>query len=121
MTGSQRGSATVELALLVPLILLLLVVIIEVAVIARLQIEVVGAAREGARVAATSPDPAMALAAVRGALGDRGADARVAVKRPHVVGQPAEVSVSIEHRIGLPLLGDLAVPLAATAVMRVER
>jgi Flp pilus assembly protein TadG len=118
---SQRGSATVELALLVPLILLLLVVVVEVAVIARLQIEVVGAAREGARVAATSPDPALALAAVRGALGNRGADARIAVKRPHVVGQQAEVTVSFDHHIGLPLVGNLSVPLSATAVMRVER
>jgi Flp pilus assembly protein TadG len=119
--GSERGSATVELALLVPLILVLLALIVEVAVISRLQIEVVGAAREGARVAATAPDPARALAAVRDALGERGADARVAVKRPHVVGQPAEVKVSVLHRIGLPLLGEVSVPLSATAVMRVER
>lgn len=115
------GSATVELALLIPLILLLLALVVEVAVIARVHVEVAGAAREGARVAATTPDPARALAAATGALGERGEDARVRVHRPHVVGQPAEVTVTVVHHVGLPLLGQVSVPLSATAVMRVER
>lgn len=110
-----------ELALLVPLILLLMALVVETAVVARLQIEVVGAAREGARVAATVPDPAQAMAAAKRALGERGREARVLVHRPHVVGHPAEVTVSVVHAIGVPILGSLSVPLTATAVMRVER
>jgi hypothetical protein len=121
MSDTQRGSATVELALLVPLILVLLALLVEVAVVARVQIELVGAAREGARVAATTPDPAQALAAARHALGERGSEARVSVHRPHVVGQSAEVKIALAYRIGLPLLGGFAVPLSARAVMRVER
>ena len=117
----QRGSSTVELALLVPLILLLLAMIIEVSLAARLQIEVVGAAREGVRVAATTPDPAAAVAAATRALGAHGDEARVAVHRPHVVGRAAEVKVSLLYRVGLPLLNRITVPLSATAVMRVER
>ena len=66
---SQRGSLTVELALLIPLLLALVVVIVEVALAARLQIELTSAVREGVRVAATNPDPAEALDAVREALG----------------------------------------------------
>ncbi len=110
-----------ELALLVPLIVVLLALLVEVAVVTRVQIEVVGAAREGARVAATTPDPAQALAAARDALGPRGAGARVSVRRPHVVGQPAVVVVAVEYRLSLPLLGRFSVPLSARAVMRVER
>ena len=110
-----------ELALLVPLILMLLALLVEAAVVARVQIEMAGAAREGARVAATTPDPARALETVRAALGERGAEARVSVHRPHVVGQSAEVKVSLAYRVGLPLLGRLSVPLTARAVMRVER
>ncbi|MCP4304010.1 MAG: hypothetical protein GY788_03840 [bacterium] len=117
----ERGSSTVELALLVPLIMLLLAMIIEVSLAARMQIEVVGAAREGVRVAATTPDPAAALAAATGALGAHGDEARVAVHRPHVVGSEAEVKVSLLYRVGLPLLSRITVPLSATAVMRVER
>ena len=86
-----------------------------------IQIEVVGAAREGARVAATSPDPELALAAARAALGSRGAGARVSVRRPHVVGQPAVVTVVLDYRLRLPLLGRFSVPLSGRAVMRVER
>ena len=121
MSEGQRGSATVELALLVPLIVVLLALLVEVAVVARIQIEVVGAAREGARVAATSPDPELALAAARAALGSRGAGARVSVRRPHVVGQPAVVTVFLDYRLRLPLLGRFSVPLSGRAVMRVER
>lgn len=117
----KEGSATVELALLVPVIVLLLMMIVEVALAARLQIELVAAAREGARVAATTPDPAAAVAAVGSALGERGDDARISVHRPHVVGANARVSVHLDHFVRLPLLGRPGVPLSATAVMRVER
>jgi Flp pilus assembly protein TadG len=118
---SQRGSATVELALLVPLLILVMGLIVEVALAGRLQIEVVAAAREGARVAATTPDPAAALAAATEALGTRGRDARVTVHRPHVVGAEASVTVRVEHRVSLPLFDWITVPLSATSVMRVER
>ena len=118
---SQRGSATVELALLITLIVALVGLLVEVAVVARVQVELVGAAREGARVAATAPDPSRAIAAANDALGARSSEARVRVHRPHVVGRQAEVEISLAHRIGLPLLGGFTVPLSARAVMRVER
>lgn len=117
----ERGSATVELALLIPVVLLLLVMIVEVALAARLQIEVVSAAREGARVAATTPDPAAALDAAAAALGARGADARINVHRPHVVGADARVSIQLAYTVSLPFIGGPTIPLSSTAVMRVER
>ena len=110
-----------ELALLVPVVLVLLLLIVEVASAARTQIELVAAAREGVRVAVVNPDPAQALAATRRALGDRSDDARITVHRPHIVGRAAEVTVTLERRFALPLLGRFAVPLTARAVMRVER
>lgn len=121
MTSGDHGSATVELALLVPLVLVLLIVIVEVAVVARYQIELVAAAREGARVAATSPDPADAIDAVRTAIGERGNEARIGVHRPHVVGRKAAVDIALSYEIRVPLLGSFRVPLAARAVMAVER
>ncbi len=110
-----------ELALLVPLIIVLLALIVEVALVARIQVEIVGAAREGARVAATTPDPARALAAAREALGRRGPDARISIHRPYVVGEQATVSIELQHHLSLPLLGGLSIPLSGGAVMRVER
>jgi len=111
----------VEFALVLPLILLLVLGMVEVAVVARTQLEVVNAAREGAREAAASPDPAAAVAAVRATLGDLGSSARVSVRRPDVVGRQATVRVTLPHRVAAPLLGGFSVELSATASMRVER
>lgn len=118
---SERGSAVVEFALVVPLVLVLLLGLVEVAVIARTQLEVVNAAREGARMAASSPEPADAVDAVRAVLGSSGSSARVSVRRPHIVGRRAEVRVRLPYRVAAPLLGGFTVELGARATMRVER
>lgn len=118
---SDRGSAVVEFALVVPLVLVLVLGLVEVALVARTQMEVVNAAREGARQAAASPDPSDAVRAVRSSLGGSGASARVSVKRPDAVGRLAEVRVSLPYRFAAPLFGGATVTIRARAVMRVER
>ncbi|MGI8821718.1 MAG: TadE/TadG family type IV pilus assembly protein [Acidimicrobiia bacterium] len=117
---SESGSAVVEFALVVPVVLIVLLGVVDVALLARSQLEVVGAAREGARQAAVSPDPADAVAAVRSALGSRGALAAVSVSRPSVVGAPAEVVVRLEHALG-SWFGGVGVQLTGRATMRVEQ
>jgi len=104
-----------------PLVLLLVLALVEVAVTARTQLELVNAAREGAREAAVSPDPAAASAAARAALGDLASAARVSVSRPTVVGRPATVEIVLRHRIAAPVFGGFAIDLRARATMRVER
>ena len=112
----------VEFALVVPLVLVVLLAVVEVALVARTQIEVVQAAREGAREAATTPDPARAVTAVREALGpDLGGRARITVRRPEAVGARAEVVVSVRHHVAAVLFGGFAVDLRSRASMRVER
>lgn len=118
---SRRGSAVVEFALVVPLVLALTLGLVEVALAARTQLEVVNAAREGARQAAASPDPADAVRAARSALGAQGGAARVSVRRPDVVGRLAEVRVSVPYRVAAPLFGGVSVDISARAAMRVER
>jgi Flp pilus assembly protein TadG len=116
------GSATVELALVLPVVMLVLIASVEVVSLARTQIELAGAAREGARVAATVPDPSQAASAARAALSPPLADrTRVTVRRPTEVGAIAEVVVSVSHRLLGALLGGLPVELHARAAMRVER
>lgn len=117
----SRGSAVVEFALVFPLIVLLLVAVVEVAVVGRAQIEVVAAAREGARHAAVDPDPARAVAVVRAALGPAGDKARVSVERPHAVGAPARVTVRLPHAVAGAVFGGFTIDVRARAVMRVER
>jgi Flp pilus assembly protein TadG len=118
---SDKGGAVVEFALVVPLVLALILCLVEIALVARIQLEVVNAAREGARQAATSPDPADVVAAARSVLGRDGPSARVSVRRPDVVGSLAEVRVTVPYRVAAPLFGGVFVEITARAAMRVER
>jgi Flp pilus assembly protein TadG len=117
----EEGTAVVEFALVLPLVLVLLFGIVEVAVIARTEIQLVHAAREGAREAAASPDSSRAASAVRVALGSQAANARISVRRPATVGEPATVSVSLPYRVAAPIFGGFTVTLTSKATMRVER
>jgi len=84
---------TVEFFLVVPLLIMVLAAGIQVISVARTRIELLGAVRDGARVAATTPDPAKAVEAVRNALAPVDRDrVRVSVSRPSVVGRPAKAS-----------------------------
>ncbi len=118
---TERGSGTVELALLIPTVLLVIAALAEVAMVARTQIEVIGAAREGARVASTTPDTDRAVQRVRSALGPRLAQtAVITVSRPAVVGAEASVQVTVVHRVAAAVLGGTTVRVSGRAVMRVE-
>lgn len=113
---------TIEFFLVVPLVILVLVAGLQVVSVARARIELVGAAREGARVAATTPDPAKAVAAVTRALPSTWRDrVRISVSRPAVVGSPARVAVRLHYRLGPPFPNDLGFDLSASATMLVER
>jgi len=117
----QRGSMSVEFALVLPLVILALFTVAEVAGVAKTQIELTNAAREGARTAAVDPEPAAAAQVVRAALGDAASQAIVTVSRPHIVGEPAVVSITFNHTLAPFLMGGAGVQLRATASMRVER
>ena len=111
-----------EFMLVLPLIVLVLMACLEITALARARMVVVAAAREGARVAATHPDPADAAEVVRDALGPTmGPSARVVVTRPHVVGRPATVEVEVRRPLTAPLLDRIRVTLSGRASMRVER
>jgi Flp pilus assembly protein TadG len=112
----------VEFALVVPLVVMVLLAAVEVAVVARAQMQVSQAAREGAREAATIPDPAEAVAVVRTFLGEEAASrTRVSVSRDHRVGGRAEVTVVMRHRLLGGLLGGMEITLEGRSSMRVER
>ncbi len=114
VTRSERGQATVEFALVLPLLLLLTVAVVQVARVTAHQIAVVDAARAGARVAAVGPDDA----AVRAAL-ERTPDHAVRVER--VDGDPGLVTVSVTGSVQLlPGLGFSTIHPAAASTMAVE-
>ncbi|MBU1493753.1 MAG: pilus assembly protein [Actinobacteria bacterium] len=111
-----------EFAIVIPLVVVVLLAVVEVAVVARTQLEVSQAAREGAREAAAVPDPAQAVSVVRAFLGeDLAARARISVNRDHMVGGRAEVTVTVRYRLAGGLLGDMSITLEGRSSMRVER
>jgi Flp pilus assembly protein TadG len=113
---------TIEFFLIVPLLIVVLAAGVQVISVARARIELLGAVREGARIAATTPDPAKAVEAVRAAMPTAERDrVRISVSRPAIVGRPARVTASYRHLLSVPWINDLGVDLSASASMLVER
>lgn len=116
------GQSSVELALLLPVVVLLVLAILQVGVIARDVVLVTHAAREAARAAAVDPDPAAARAAA-GRSSSLAADRMAIAVSPR--GEPGtSVSVTVTYRAAtsVPIvgawLGDRS--LRSTATMRIE-
>lgn len=119
---SERGSLSIEAGLVLPIVLVVVLAVFELVALATTRLELTAAAREGARVAATLPDPSRAVDAVREALGEPlGGQVRITVVRPSVVGRPASVELRLDRPLRTPFLDRITVPLAVRAVMRVER
>lgn len=118
----DRGSAAVEFFLVLPMVILVLVAGMHLVTAVAVRTEMVAAARDGARVAATTPDPAHAVEAVRLALPPSMRDrARISVTRPSLVGQPAQVVIQLRHYFGSPFPEGVGIDLSASASMLVER
>ena len=119
----EEGQATVELALLLPVVVTVALLAVQLALVARDQLLVVHAARAAAREAAVDPGRRVAeAAAVRSAPSLKGA--RLSTETSHEGGPPAMVIVSVTYRARTDvlivgrLLPDLQ--LEAKAAMRDE-
>lgn len=119
---SQRGQASVELALAIPLLTLLFLLLTQVGVVLFSQLAVTQSAREAARAAAVDPSPGAAVAAARRATRLNPASLSVKVgKRPAADGM-VHVAVSYPVRITLPFAGQalFTATVNSDAAMRVE-
>jgi len=115
---NDRGQATVEFALVLPLVAVLALGLLQVTVVVRDQLTLGLAAREGARAAAVAHDaPAAARAAVDRVVPSGTADVHTAVTHSAVT-----VEVRSTVSIALPLVGMLIGrrELAASATMALE-
>lgn len=119
----DRGQATLEVALLVPVIALLLAVIVGVGAVAGKKAQLELAAREAVRIAAVDPDTArIRYAAER--IGFEDVEMQVSPDADRrVSGEPITVSLSYRPLTTTPLVGDLfsTLVLEATATMRIEQ
>lgn len=118
----EGGQATVELALLLPVVVLLLLAVLQVALIARDVVLVTHAAREGARAAAVDPDPDAAARAARSTPGLDDGRLRVRTTGGHAEGDEVRVEVTYRTPTAVPLVGALLGDrtLRATTTMRTE-
>ncbi|MBW3591669.1 MAG: pilus assembly protein [Actinobacteria bacterium] len=109
-----------ELALVLPLVLFLVLGLLQVGVMVRDQIMVLGAAREGVRQAIVTPDQGKISAAASAAA--PGLALTVNVERGTQRGDPARVEVSAPPA-QVPVVGAMVggLTLRASAAMRMER
>lgn len=121
--GAEDGQATLELALALPILALLLAALVEIGLLVADQGRLWHAAREAARVAAVDPDEADVRAAAQGA-GLSPIDLHVTPK-PHLrrQGDPLTVSLMYRPQGRIPLFTAFLerLPLEAQATMRIEQ
>lgn len=120
LSRGDRGQSTVEFALVLPLVALLLLGLLQAGLFLRDQLVVAAAAREGAREAAVTPDRAQIERAARRAAG--GLDISIDVDRGTDRGDPVRVAVAAKPT-AVPLVGAIVSGqnIRSEAVMRVER
>lgn len=128
MIERQDGQATVEAALTLPIVLIALLLIVQVAVVARDALALTQAAREGARAAAVSATDAAALDAVRRSAGPLDADRIIIDVSPHESerrrGESVTIRLAYEERLSIPIVSriiELDLPLRAIAISQLER
>lgn len=131
---AERGQSVVELAITLPILLLLMLGLVNLGILMHAQIVLTNAAWEGARAGATITDPAHGDEEIIGAVQRSlsGLDAvRVTIDidpeqdepprnqpGPMPRGQP--LTVSLEYRLTMNLPVAIEVPVRARAVSRME-
>ena len=113
-SAPERGQATVEFALVLPVVVALLVGLVQIGRVVGVQVAVIDAARAGARAASVDPRQSVAEAGARAALahGDR-----LEVRLDLVEGHPRFATVTASetvHPFGP------ALTIRATSTMAVE-
>ena len=121
--GGDEGQATVELALVLPFVVVLLLSVVQIGLVVRAQLRVEHAAHEGARAAAVADDPVAVGRRVALAAVDDPDRTEVMVTSEQVGGEDA-VRVSVSWRLTgtLPLVGSAVDgrTVQASAALRVE-
>lgn len=115
---NQSGAATVEFALIVPILILLVFGIIQFGIAFNNQLAITHAAREGARLAAVG---AFSEDKVRTSAYPVEPDS-VSLSYPNgnEHGEPVEVRILYNLNINIPLFGSRTLPLEGKARMRLE-
>ncbi len=116
---SQRGQATVEFALVLPAVAIVVLLVFQAMVLGNQFLLVANAAREAARAAIVDPTGAGARAAVARTL----PGASVVIDRTGGAGAPLRATVRYHAHTSLPFIGPLLPDpwFTSTVTMRAER
>lgn len=116
------GQSTVELALALPFVVVLLMTLVQAGLVVRDQIMVTHAAREAVRVAAVSPDASRVERAARQASSLDPARMRVTQSGRGDAGSRVTIRIEYDAPVRVPLIGVVwsNTHLSAQATMRVE-
>lgn len=116
------GQATVEAALVLPLVTLLLLTVVQLGLVVRAQVLVTHAAREAARAAAVDADPGAAVEAAESASTLDRTRMHVEAEGREGRGSHVTVRVTYDAPTDVPLIGALLgnIQLEGEATMRVE-
>ena len=134
MREDDKGASAVEFAIVSFVLILLLTGIIQFGYTFFQYLEIVHAAREGARWASLGLEPGSVsdsetvrgrVAAAASGLAPELTDSQIAITEESVDGQPAvTVRVEYETPIFVPIIGDIVggtgIPLESSATLRVE-
>ena len=120
----ERGSAAVEFALVVPLVLVLVLALVQVGLLARDRLLVQAASRAGAREAAVTADAASIASSARAGATDLDpAQLTVQVYRTGTRGDPVTVTITLTDPFKVPLIGWLmgsGTTMTSSSTMRQE-
>lgn len=123
-TPRERGTAAVEFALVLPLVLIVALALVETGLLVRDRLLVEAAARAGARAAAVTDDPdAIRSAALAASPSLEPSATALEVARQGERGAPVTVSVTYASRIRVPFVGWLfgtSVSMSTAATARQE-
>ncbi len=101
----QSGTAAVEFALVLPLVLTIALALVQVGLLVRDRLLVAWAARAGARAAAIQADPGAVNDAVVGSVhGLDPSDITVSIARSGAQGDPVTVTVGYVSEVRVPLV-----------------
>jgi Flp pilus assembly protein TadG len=121
---TQRGSAAVEFALILPLVLIMALALVQLGLLVKDQLVVEESARAGARQAAVNTDDESARqAALDAAVSLDPERMDVSISRAGGAGSPTTVEVIYHAPVSVPLVDWLfptAIDLSSLAVMRQE-
>jgi len=119
--ASDRGAAIVEMALVLPILILLLMGIFEFGRAYNAKITLTQATREAVRVLAISGDDAAAQAALDGAATPLDTSQLAYSATPcteNERGTPTSVTATYPFTYSIPLFGTATITMTSTAVMR---